>query len=29
VGLKWLTYAGTMAKQAAEREGRKITTSAF
>jgi hypothetical protein len=29
VGLKWLTYAGTMAKQTAEREGHKVTVSAF
>jgi hypothetical protein len=29
VGLKWLTYAGTMALEAAEREGHKVTTSAF
>jgi hypothetical protein len=29
VGLKWLTHAGTMAKQAAGHEGHKVTTSAF
>jgi 1-acyl-sn-glycerol-3-phosphate acyltransferase len=29
VGLKWLTYAGTLALQAAEREGHTVTTSPF
>jgi len=29
VGLKWLTYAATMATQAAQREGRTVTTSTF
>lgn len=29
VGLKWLTYAGTMARRAADREGRDVTLSAF
>jgi 1-acyl-sn-glycerol-3-phosphate acyltransferase len=28
-GLKWLTYAGTLAQQAAAREGRKVTMSPF
>ena len=29
VGLKWLTYVGTMAQQAAERDGHKVTVSPF
>jgi hypothetical protein len=29
VGLKWLTYAGTLAHQSAERDGHKIITSPF
>jgi hypothetical protein len=29
IGLKWLTYAGTLALQAAERDGHVVTTSAF
>jgi 1-acyl-sn-glycerol-3-phosphate acyltransferase len=29
VGLKWLTYAGTLALQAAEHDGHKVTTSPF
>ena len=29
VGLKWLTYAGTMAKQSAEQDGHKVTVSPF
>ncbi|MBU0704540.1 MAG: hypothetical protein KKC18_11815 [Chloroflexi bacterium] len=29
VGLKWLTYAGTLALQAAKRDGHKVTTSVF
>jgi len=29
VGLKWLTYAGTIAKQTAEQNGHKLTMSAF
>ena len=29
VGLKWLTYAGTLARQIAEREGHTVTTSPF
>jgi hypothetical protein len=29
VGLKWLTYAGTLAQQAAAREGHKVTISSY
>jgi hypothetical protein len=29
VGLKWLTYAGTLAQEAAQRRGRKLSTSNF
>jgi hypothetical protein len=29
VGLKWLTYMGTLAQQAAERDGHKVTVSPF
>jgi len=29
VGLKWLTYAGTLAQKAAAQEGHKVTTSPF
>ena len=29
VGLKWLTYAGTMAQESSKRNGQKVTTSAF
>ena len=29
VGLKWLTYAGTLALQAGERDGHTVTTSVF
>jgi hypothetical protein len=29
VGLKWLTYMGTLAQQAAERDGHKVTMSPF
>jgi hypothetical protein len=29
VGLKWLTYAGTMAKQSSERDGHKVTVSHY
>ena len=29
VGLKWMTYAGTMAKHASEQDGHKVTLSAF
>jgi len=29
VGLKWLTYGGTMAKQSSEQNGHKVTISAF
>jgi len=29
VGRKWLTYAGTLAQEAAAREGRKVTTTPF
>ena len=29
VGLKWLTYVGTLAQQAAERDGHTVTVSSF
>ena len=29
VGLKWLTYAGTLAGQAAERDGHVVTVTPF